>query len=76
MGNLYILEGKTPVKVATVEEWAQKFDQKTKIIKQDYFGKTKVSTVFLGIDHAFCEGKPVLFETMIFGGKLDLFQER
>lgn len=28
-----------------------------------------VSTVFLGLDHSFGEGPPVLFETMVFGGK-------
>jgi hypothetical protein len=30
-----------------------------------------VSTVFLGVDHAE-EGEPVLFETMILGGSLDM----
>ena len=35
-----------------------------------------VSTVFLGIDHNFGEGKPLLFETMVFGGKLDEETER
>ncbi len=29
-----------------------------------------LSTVFLGVDHSFI-GEPVLFETMIFGGKHD-----
>lgn len=27
-----------------------------------------ISTVFLGLDHAFGGGEPVLFETMVFGG--------
>ena len=35
-----------------------------------------VSTVFLGMDHSFDGGTPVLFETMIFGGEYDQFQER
>jgi hypothetical protein len=30
-----------------------------------------VSTVFLGLDHSFGGGPPVLWETMIFGGPLD-----
>ncbi len=34
-----------------------------------------VSTVFLCVDHAFM-GSPVLFETMIFGGRYDEYQER
>lgn len=33
-----------------------------------------VSTVFLAIDHAFGDGPPVLYETMIFGGG-DLFED-
>lgn len=30
-----------------------------------------VSTVFLGLDHSWGDGPPVVFETMIFGGPLD-----
>lgn len=36
-----------------------------------------ISTVFLGIDHGFGNTeKPILFETMIFGGKYDGWQRR
>ncbi len=35
-----------------------------------------VSTVFLGIDHNHFGSKPILWETMIFGGRLDGYQER
>jgi hypothetical protein len=38
--------------------------------------KVYVSTVFLGLDHSFGEGPPQLFETMIFGGEHDEYQER
>jgi hypothetical protein len=39
--------------------------------------ETKVSTVFIGIDHRiYGNGPPVLFETMIFGGPLDEYQWR
>ncbi len=37
--------------------------------------KILLSTVFLGVDHSF-SGEPVLFETMIFGGRYDGFQKR
>jgi len=38
---------------------------------------TRVSTVFLTLDHGWGENKnPVLWETMIFGGNEDQFQER
>jgi hypothetical protein len=37
----------------------------------------RVSTVFLGLDHSYGSGKPVLWETMIFGGENDqAYQER
>ena len=35
-----------------------------------------VSTVFLGIEHGLRNGKPVLFETMVFGGKHNGYQDR
>jgi hypothetical protein len=35
-----------------------------------------VSTVFLGLDHRFDHGEPVLWETMIIGGPHDSFQDR
>lgn len=36
-----------------------------------------VSTVFLGLDHNFSGiGRPILWETMIFGGEHDQYQER
>lgn len=35
-----------------------------------------VSTVWLGLDHSFNGGPPLIFETMIFGGEHDQYQER
>jgi hypothetical protein len=37
------------------------------IVAQEDVGDFRVSTVFLGIDHAFGGGPPVLWETIIFG---------
>jgi hypothetical protein len=40
-------------------------------------GEAWVSTVFLGIDrNIYRKGPPILFETMIFGGRLNKFQNR
>ena len=37
----------------------------------------EVSTVFLGLDHnSYCGGPPAIFETMVFGGEYDEYQER
>ena len=73
MGQLYILDGKTPVPLFDTTKWGLQVD---KIIGKDQFGSVSVSTVFLGIDHSFGGGDPVLFETMIFGGEHDQRQER
>ena len=39
-------------------------------------GGIQVSTVFLGLDHGYDNGPPVLFETLVFGGLLDGEMER
>jgi hypothetical protein len=39
--------------------------------------ETHVSTVFLGLDHSFGgRGPRVMFETMVFGGPQDQYQQR
>lgn len=48
---------------------------------RDKIGEATISTVFLSVDHGYSrffgwEGQPVLFETMIFGGEHDEYQER
>lgn len=49
-------------------EWAQWFESADRRVAEDRIGAFRISTVFLGLDHAFGEqGDPVLFETMVFG---------
>lgn len=59
-------------------EWAKKFGEMNRVVKQEIVGEFKVSTVFLGINHAYFGGPPLLFETMVFakGGHVDDYQER
>ncbi len=72
----YILEGKTakPVDEATV--WARWYETADRTVKKTELPDGSISTVFLGINHAFGGGEPILFETMIFGGEHDGFQAR
>lgn len=72
MSDNYILEGHTPVKERDLIKWAKWYESADRQVART----KRVSTVFLGIDHAFRGGKPVLFETMVFGGPLDGEQER
>jgi hypothetical protein len=40
-------------------------------------GDVEVSTVWLGLDHSFgMHGPPIIYETMVFGGKLDETMDR
>ena len=76
MSDLYILKNKTPVKVDDVLEWG-KSRREDRIVGKTMIGDIYVSTVFLWRDHSFLEGAdPILFETMIFGGDHDGYQER
>ena len=63
----------------TRAEWAGYFETETyRVVKQTDFGEgLHLSTVWLGIDHSWGLGPPLIFETMLFGpkGSIDL-QER
>ena len=76
MSDKYILKGKKAVPVEDVLEWARWFETANRRVAKDNIGEASISTVFLGIDHNFFGGKPLLFETMIFGGKHNDYQDR
>lgn len=73
----WILVGKdhTPVAFDTsteerLIEWARWFsDFDKRRVAEDFTRYYRVSSVFLGIDHQFGKGPPLLFETMIFERK-------
>jgi hypothetical protein len=56
--------------------WARWFEAAERSIGSDAIGKVCVSTVFLGLNHRYSAGAPILFETMIFGGGFDGRSER
>ena len=71
MTDKYILEGHNPVICENLIEWAKWFEKSDRKVAKTKIKDVTISTVFLGINHNFGEGKPILFETMIFGGGLD-----
>lgn len=79
MSDMYILDvdGKTPIRCDDLEQWGKSFANSNRIVAKTEIGNVRVSTVFLGLDHR-CWGKgpPLVFETMIFGGEYDSYQER
>lgn len=67
--------------VGNVLEWASGFEIEVRRVARTelVLGEVAISTVFLGLDHSFSlnpNTPPLLFETMIFGGPLDGYQER
>lgn len=80
MSDKYILENKTPVACDDLLKWGQWMQTANRTVRKntatvsvngEAVGEVRVSTVFLGLDHSFGEGQPLLFESMIFGGPLD-----
>lgn len=67
----FILNGKEAVPVDDVLEWGRFFETSDRRIARDEIGSVIVSTVFLGLDHQFGDGPPLIFETLATGGKLD-----
>lgn len=47
-----------------------------KLVGNTTIGDALVSTVWLGLDHSYDNGEPVIFESMIFGGDRDEYSER
>ena len=76
MARLYTLRDHEPVPCADILEWGRWFESADRHVGSDYLGTIHVSTVFLGLNHQYGGGPPLLFETMIFGGPLDQYTER
>lgn len=77
--GMYVLaeDGKTPVLASSPEQWGAFMERfEAKRVNDCTFtdpqgNSVRVSTVFLGLEHNHGEGKPHLFETMLFGGPFD-----
>jgi hypothetical protein len=75
----YILdENNKPIRSTIVDcgEWLEENPERKAVKQENVNDDIHVSTVFLGLDHAWNSGIPVLWETMIFGGEHDQYQER
>ena len=75
-GNYILDKTGNPVAEPDIIKWAQWFETAKRHVADDRIDQVRISTIFLGIDHSFGEGEPVLFETMIFGGEHDQYTER
>ena len=62
----YILLGKLAIPEPDSLKWAKWFETADRMVAKTDVGGLCISTVFLGLDHSFGDGLPVLFETMVF----------
>lgn len=79
MNGHYILSASgEPIPEPDIMKWALWFNNADarRVAHTELPDGTEVSTVFLGLDHSYGHGPPILFETMIFGGPLDETQDR
>lgn len=63
----YILKHRRPIPCDDLIKWGKWFNQSHKRrVRSTYINNLWISTVFLGIDHQWGDGPPLLFETMLF----------
>lgn len=76
----YKLNGKEIELVGGIEEMITSNIPMSISLFKTEIGISQISTVFLSMDHSLGgiigDGRPVLFETMVFGGEHDGYQER
>lgn len=78
----YIIDESHNVSKCSLLDWVKWCStpegKRLKIVSQTVIDTgVRVSTVFLSMDHSFnFNGPPILFETMIFGGPLDGYENR
>jgi len=70
MSDRYILKGREVFPCDDLKEWAKSFEISNRQVARETIGNSDVSTVFLGLDHSYNGGPPMLFETLVFGGPL------
>jgi len=63
----YILDGHRAVSCPDLETWGRWLETADRVVAQTTVRDgVDVSTVFIGLDHQFGNGSPLLFETMVF----------
>ncbi len=72
----YILVDGLAVLEPDLMRWALWMKVGDRLVAHTHLGDVLVSTVFLGLDHQWASGPPLLYETMIFGGPHHRYQER
>jgi hypothetical protein len=72
----FILVGHEPAPEPDLLAWGRWMGDADRQVRHTEQGDVRVSTVFLGLDHQFGDGPPLLFETMTFVGDDSVSCER
>jgi len=77
-GIFYILGKDGRARTTTnLRKWHENFrNTRLRRVSRTKTKTATVSTVFLGMNHRFGDGPPLVWETMIIGGDLDAYQTR
>ena len=77
MSEKYILDGGTQIMECNdLTEWARWMEMTDRKVAKEETINGDISTIFLGLDHSFGDGPPLLFESLVFGGTLDQEMDR
>jgi hypothetical protein len=76
MTKYYVLKGRKVYPAESLLDWALNFEQSNRIVKKDSIEGVEVSTVFLGLDHNWGDGPPLIFETITFSDSMGEVQVR
>jgi hypothetical protein len=70
MSNYYDRQGNR----MTLRQWARSFEKRPdrRVAETTLPDGTWISTVWLGLDHSFGSGPPLIFETMVFPSQDDM----
>lgn len=76
--DYFILKDREVIRfIGSFIDWAEIFESADRTVGRDKAGGSLVSTVFVGMDLSLGQSpKPLVFETMTFGGKADGYQAR
>lgn len=72
--GLYTLNAQgEPIPEPDIDKWAGWITdaREQRRVGREAVGDSIINTTFLGVDHAWIPGPPVLWETMVFGGPSD-----
>jgi hypothetical protein len=72
---LFIIENGQPVCEPDALKWAEWLHAADRLVARTMIGDIRVQTDFIGVN-AYVSDPPLVWETMVFGGRWDGYQER